>query len=101
MANEQRLSHEEVRAIAELAKLGLSEAEVALYADQLSQILEYFTRLQAVDTSQVETRASVIPLTSVLREDQAQPTISPQQATANALDSEADQFKVNAVLRDE
>jgi aspartyl-tRNA(Asn)/glutamyl-tRNA(Gln) amidotransferase subunit C len=48
------LSHEEVRRIAELARLDLTDAEVALYAQQLSSILQHFQRLQAIDTSHIE-----------------------------------------------
>ncbi len=101
MADEQRLSHEEVRAIAELAKLNLSDAEVDKYARQLSQILEYFTLLQEVDTSHVQATDSVLPLRNVLRDDVPGEPLTPDEATANAPDAEANQFKVSSVLGDE
>jgi aspartyl-tRNA(Asn)/glutamyl-tRNA(Gln) amidotransferase subunit C len=95
------LSHEEVRRIAELARLDLSDAEVALYAGQLSHILQYFERLQEVDTSQIAPTASVLPLKNVMRPDVAAPPLTPEQVTANAADVEDHQFRVSAVLGDD
>ena len=98
MANKQTLSAEEVQAIAELARLNLSDEEVDLYATQLSAILDYFETLQEVDTSHIEPTASVLPLTNVLRRDVAGPALNPQEVIANAPDSEDNQFRVSAVL---
>lgn len=95
------LTHDEVRRIAELAKLDLTDDEVTLYAGQISNILEYFQRLQAVDTSQIPPTASVLPLTNVLRPDVAHPALPPEQVIANAAESEDHQFRVSAVLGDE
>jgi len=95
------LSHDEVRRIAELAKLDLTDDEVALYAGQISHILDYFQKLQALDTSQIPPTASVLPLRNVLRDDVALPALSPQQVIANAPDAEDNQFRVSAVLGDE
>jgi aspartyl-tRNA(Asn)/glutamyl-tRNA(Gln) amidotransferase subunit C len=92
------LSHETVRSIAELAKLALTEDEVALYASQLSHILQYFEHLQKVDTSHVEPTASVLPLRNVFRPDLVREPLTPEQAVANAPDSEENQFRVSAVL---
>jgi aspartyl-tRNA(Asn)/glutamyl-tRNA(Gln) amidotransferase subunit C len=95
------LSHAEVRRIAELAKLDLTEAEVERYAGQLSHILEYFEKLQTLDTSHIEPTASVLPLKNVMRADRAQPPLTPQQVIANAPDAQENQFRVSAVLDDE
>ena len=92
------LSHEEVRRIAELAKLDLTDEEVALYAVKLSNILDYFQTLQSLDTSQIEPTASVLPLKNVLREDVATPPLSPDEVIANAPDAEDHLFRVSAVL---
>ncbi|HEX2621675.1 MAG TPA: Asp-tRNA(Asn)/Glu-tRNA(Gln) amidotransferase subunit GatC [Phototrophicaceae bacterium] len=92
------LSHETVRAIADLAKLELSDAEVARYAGQLSHILQYFEKLQMVDTSQIEPIASVLPLKNVLRPDIAGQPLTPEKAIANAADAQDNQFRVSAVL---
>lgn len=97
---EQRLSLDEIRDIAELAKLNLSDDELAMYTQQLSQILDYFTLLQEVDTSSVSPTASVSSLRSVMRADENPSALTPEQVVQNAPDSELNQFKVRAVLGD-
>jgi aspartyl-tRNA(Asn)/glutamyl-tRNA(Gln) amidotransferase subunit C len=92
------VSLDDVRDIAELAKLELTEEEIATYAKQLSDILNYFEHLQAVDTSGVDAIASVLPLSSVLRPDVALPALDPQDAIANAPEAQDNQFRVHAVL---
>jgi aspartyl-tRNA(Asn)/glutamyl-tRNA(Gln) amidotransferase subunit C len=94
------LSYEEVRRIAELAKLEVSSAEAVLYADQLSHILQYFERLQEVDTSQIAPTASVLPLKNILRADKAASPLPLEQVLANASDAHENQFRVSAVLGD-
>ena len=98
---QQRLSLEEVRDIAELAKLELSADELAMYTEQLSQILDYFQLLQEVDTSDVDVTASITPVGTVMRADENPLALSPAEVVANAPDSTANQFRVSAVLGDE
>lgn len=95
------LTREEVRNIAELARLDLTEDEVTLFASQLSQTLSYFQRLQELDTSHVEPTASVLPLKNVLRPDVSGEPLSPEEVIANAPDAEDHQFRVSAVLGEE
>jgi aspartyl-tRNA(Asn)/glutamyl-tRNA(Gln) amidotransferase subunit C len=95
------LSHDEVRRIAELAKLDLTDAEIALYASQLSHILQYFERLQEVDTAHIAPTASVLPLKNVLRPGKAAAPLTPEEVVRNAPDTSDFQFRVSAVLGDE
>ena len=95
------LSQDEVCRIAELAKLDLTADEVSLYGGQLSNILQYFQRLEAIDTSHVSPTASVLPLKNVLRLDVAVQSTTPEMAVANAPDKEDNQFRVSAVLGEE
>ncbi len=83
--------------IAELAKLTLSEEETELYTEQLTAILEYAERLQAVDTDAISPTASVLPLRNVWRDDVARPSLPRQTALANTAETDADQFRVVAV----
>ena len=83
--------------IAELAKLALSEEETALYTEQLSAILEYAERLQALDTDAIPPTASVLPLRNVWREDAVHPSLPRPAALANTAETDADQFRVVAV----
>ena len=93
-----KLSLEDVRAIAELARLDLTEAEVALYAGQLSDILGHFERLQELDTTHIPPTASVLPLANVTRPDITAPPLTPAEVLANAPAAEDNQFRVSAVL---
>ncbi len=65
-----KLSHEEVRRIAKLARLGLTDAEVAKFSVQLSDILSHAKMLEEVDTSAVEPAAQITGLGNVLFKDE-------------------------------
>ena len=92
------LTLEEVEHIAELARLRLTEAEKARYREQLSAILDYFARLQALDTTSILPTSSVLPTKSVLRPDEPQPGLSLEDLLRNAPDAEGAQFRVPPVL---
>lgn len=92
------LSREEVEHIAELARLELTEEEVALYRDQLSDILDYAARLQEIDTSQISPTSTVLLNRSPLRPDHILPGLSTEEALRNAPQSEQNQFRVPPVL---
>jgi aspartyl-tRNA(Asn)/glutamyl-tRNA(Gln) amidotransferase subunit C len=92
------LSTDEVRHVAELAKLQLTAAEIALFASQLSAILDYAAALQQVDTSHVPPTATVLPLRSVMRADVARPSLAVTEALANAPERQDGYFKVHAVM---
>ena len=93
-----KLTLAQVEHIAELAKLSLSDDEKALYQEQLSAILEYAERLQALDTSTIPPTATVLPLRSVTRADQPGDSMSREDVLANAPQVEADSFRVQAVM---
>jgi len=75
------LSHDDVRHIAKLARLTLSDEEVEKYAKELTSILAYIDTLQEVDTEGVEPTAQVTGLTNSFRED----SIAPSDITPEAL----------------
>ena len=93
-----KLSREEVKHLALLVHLGLSDEEVERLREQISHILESFEMLQQVDTTDVPPTAHTIALENVLREDQAIPSLPVGEVLANAPDREGDYFKVRAVL---
>jgi len=94
------LSKEEVEYIAELAKLALTDEEKERFQGQLSAILEYAERLQNLDTSDIPPTASVLPVTTVLREDVIQPSLPRDQLLANTDSKEDGMFRVDVVLED-
>ena len=93
-----QLTTDEVQHVAELAKLALSEDEVAQYAEQLSSILAYADALRAVDTSSVPPTPYVLPVDNVMRADEPRPSLPVEEALANAPDSERGFFRVRAVF---
>ena len=93
-----KLTLDEVDHIAELARLALSDEERALYQEQLSAILDFFGRLQELDTEAIEPTASVLPLRSVMREDAPRPPFPREDILANAPDARDGCFSVPRVL---
>jgi len=63
------LSQEDVRHIAKLARLHIEDEQIGEYQEQLSSILDYVAKLQALDTENVPELQHVAELTNVLRED--------------------------------
>jgi len=92
------LTLSEVNHIAKLARLDLSDEEKEQYRQQLSEILEYAARLQAVDTSSIPPTSSVLPPRSVLREDVATSSLDVNQILSNAPDAAGNQFRVPPVM---
>ncbi|MCY3900105.1 MAG: Asp-tRNA(Asn)/Glu-tRNA(Gln) amidotransferase subunit GatC [Caldilineaceae bacterium] len=95
-----KLTREEVRHVAELAKLQLSDAELDEYSGQLGQILTYAQQVQSVDTSAVPPTPQVLPLSNVLADDESLESLSNSQAVRNAPDSDDGYFRVIAVFDD-
>jgi aspartyl-tRNA(Asn)/glutamyl-tRNA(Gln) amidotransferase subunit C len=92
------LTLEEVEHIADLARLNLSALEKARFREQLSDILDYFAQLQALDTADIPPTSSVLPAHSVLRADEPRPGLSLEELLRGAPDAEANQFRVPPVL---
>ena len=93
-----RLSREEVLHIALLARLGLTEAEVGKFREQLSDILENFEILQQVDTTGIPPTAQSISLENVMRSDEVAPSLPQSEILANAPQRDENFFRVKAVL---
>ena len=92
------LTREQVLHIARLARVGVEDEEVERFAHQLSDILDYFERLSAVDTAGVPPTAHTLPLHNIWREDEPEPCLRPEQVLANAPRRESDLFLVKAIL---
>lgn len=95
-----KVSREEVLHIALLARLGLTEEEVARLTEQLSNILENFEALKEVDTTNVPPTAQSIALQNVLGEDVVSSSLPLEDVLANAPQKDGDFFKVRAVLEE-
>lgn len=93
-----KLSREQVLHIAELAKLGINEQETEMFAEQLSDILEYAERLNKLDTSAIAPTAQVIKVSNVTRSDTVTESLSVDQALANTPDRSGDYVRVKAIF---
>jgi len=92
------LTREQVEHVANLAKLGLSDRETELYRVQLSAILGYAAILQGLDTEAIPPTATVLPLRNVMRADEPAPSLSQEDALANAPAVAEGHFQVKAIL---
>ncbi|KKL90420.1 hypothetical protein LCGC14_1904860 [marine sediment metagenome] len=92
------ITPEEVRHVALLARVGLSDDEVSRFQGQLSNILDYFQRLQEVDTENVPPTAHTLAMDNVMRDDEPRPSFDKEDVLANAPQREEDLFRVRAIL---
>ncbi|MDP2917118.1 MAG: Asp-tRNA(Asn)/Glu-tRNA(Gln) amidotransferase subunit GatC [Dehalococcoidia bacterium] len=95
-----KLSREEVLHIALLARVGVTEADVDKFREQLSNILNNFQVLQEIDTTSVPPTAQSVALQSVMREDEVAPSLSQEEVLANAPQRVENFLKIKAVLED-
>ena len=93
-----KLSRDQVLHIAELAKLALTDEETALFAEQLSDILEYAEMLNELDTEAISPTAQAIYMRNVTRPDEVCPSLTPEEALANAPQRQDGYFKVKPIL---
>jgi aspartyl-tRNA(Asn)/glutamyl-tRNA(Gln) amidotransferase subunit C len=94
------LTREDVKKVAHLARLELTEAEIDLYREQLSQVLDYVARLEGLELDDVPPTAHAVALQNVMREDDVRPSLPPEQALFNARSTSAQQFLIQRVLDD-
>jgi len=92
------LTPEQVRWIAHLARLELTDAELATLTGQLSAIVGYVAQLQEVNTDGVEPLAHALPVHNVFRPDEPRPSLPVADALANAPDRQGDFYGVPAIF---
>ncbi len=88
------ISTEDVKHVAKLARLELTEAEVDQYSKQLGDILKYVEQMNEVDTQGVEPMAHPIPVVNVMREDEVKYEQTKEELMKNAPNEEDGFFKV-------
>lgn len=96
-----KISEQEVRYVAELANLKLTEEELGRMASELDKILTHMDKLNELDTSAVEPMAQVLyeaGETATLRDDVERTPLGEEAALANAPLSGAGHFKVPRVI---
>jgi aspartyl-tRNA(Asn)/glutamyl-tRNA(Gln) amidotransferase subunit C len=93
-----RLTREEVEYVATLARLGLSDSEIARLQDQLSSILEHIAAIDRLNTDAIPPTAQVIAMTNVMRPDVVTDSLPREAALANAPRQTDGFFEVHAIL---
>jgi aspartyl-tRNA(Asn)/glutamyl-tRNA(Gln) amidotransferase subunit C len=95
------ITPELVRHLAGLARIEVSDAEVAQFTSQLALIVDSVATIKAAVSEDVPATSHPIPMANVFREDTVKPSLTQQQALSGAADSESGRFKVSAILDEE
>jgi aspartyl-tRNA(Asn)/glutamyl-tRNA(Gln) amidotransferase subunit C len=94
------LSRDDVAKVATLARLALSEDELAQMTSELTKIVGFVSLLEEIDTSNVEPLAHPLGTTNVFRDDEPAPSLPVELAIATAPKQDGECFLVPAVLGD-
>ena len=94
-----QLTADEVKSIAKLAQLKLTEEEVSKFQDQLSEVLNYVEVLNELDTEKVEPTSQVTGLENVTREDEVKSSLSLNETLSGASETEREMFATKAVFQ--
>lgn len=94
------ISKDDVKYIANLARLKLSDKETEYFTGQLSSIISYIDQLKEVDTSSIEPTTHAMPLHNVFREDRAKPALKAEDVLKNAPEKENNLFKVPRIIEE-
>lgn len=95
------IDEKQVREVAMLSRLELSDSEVSTFAAQLSEILSYVEKLGELDTEGVEPLSHSLPVQNVFRADEPLDTLSTEKALANAPEDDGHFFLVPRILDDD
>ena len=94
------ISADDVRKVAQLARLDLPEDTIATYTGQLERILGYVDQLQAVDTEGVPPTTRAVEVVNVTRADTVVPTEVREDLLDQAPQREGDFFRVPKIMAD-
>jgi aspartyl-tRNA(Asn)/glutamyl-tRNA(Gln) amidotransferase subunit C len=92
------ISREVVRRIATLARLELGEEDEVAFTEHLDHILQYFGKLDGLDTRNVEPTAHVVDMAEAYRDDVVTNPPAPEALRANAPARDGDFFKVPKII---
>lgn len=89
---------DQVKHVAKLARLSLSNEQLEKLAGQLESILGYVNQIQSVDVTGVEPMAHALPISNIFRDDTVKESLPVEKVLANAPDSDPPFFKVPKVI---
>ncbi len=93
-----KITREQVQHVAKLARLSLSDDEVATFTGQMGDILAYVEKLNELNTDGIVPTSHAVPMENAFRDDVVRPSIGVENALANAPDRIADFFRVPKVI---
>jgi len=96
----RKIDEPQVRKVARLSRLELTEAEVEEFTGQLSAILDYVEKMNELDTANVEPLAHCLPISNVFRADSVKESLGTEKTLANAPQRDGEFFKVPKILDD-
>ena len=96
----EKIDQTQVRKVAKLARLQLSDPEIAEFTDQLSAILDYVAKMNELDTENVQPLAHCLPIKNIFRPDTVGQSLGTEAALANAPQREGDFFKVPKIINE-
>ncbi len=92
------LTDDQVRWVAHLARLEFDPHELTLFTGQLNKIVDDVNQLQAVDTDGVEPLSHPLPIQNIFRDDETKPSLTADEALANAPNRKGNFYAVPAVM---
>ncbi|WP_058306154.1 Asp-tRNA(Asn)/Glu-tRNA(Gln) amidotransferase subunit GatC [Gracilibacillus massiliensis] len=92
------ISKDQVKHVANLARLAVTDEEVEMFTKQLGDIINYAELLNELDTDNVEPTTHVLDLKNVMRKDEPKEWIKKEDALKNAPDQKDGQFRVPSIL---
>ena len=93
-----RISEEQVKHVAHLARLAITEEEAQMLTDQLDKIITYAEQLNELNTDNVEPTAHVLEIKNVMREDRAKEGLPREEILKNAPEHQDGQIKVPGIM---
>ena len=98
---DETISRDQVRHLADLARIDLSDDELDHLAPQLAVILESIASIRAVASVDVPPTSHALPLTNVFREDVSRPGLNADEALSGAPEVDQQRFSVPRILGEE
>jgi aspartyl-tRNA(Asn)/glutamyl-tRNA(Gln) amidotransferase subunit C len=94
----EKIDQAQVRKVAKLSRLDLSEEEIEEFTGQLSAILDYVAKMNELDTTDIEPLAHCLPISNVFREDVVKESLGTEKTLTNAPQRDGEFFKVPKII---
>jgi len=95
-----KITNEEVKKVAHLARLELNDNEISNHAEQLEKILEYIEQLESIDTVDVPVTTRAIEVSNIFRKDENKNTDCKEELLELAPSREEKYFKVPKIINE-